>query len=457
MPKLAQIMPHELNRFLVNASWLIKLRWAAVIGQMLTVVAVIFLFGIQIDMLWALWTVIGLTAASNLILLFWFTRWSTSLERKRLKWDLILGLVMVMDMVSLTALLFASGGPNNPFFLFFFVNLSLSAVVLNRNWAWGLNLLALLCFSFLMFDHHQIKELDFGAWMLPFRESGLLSLPQLGLLVAFSACGSVIVYFMTRLTAELQQQQLDLERVQEMQSRNEKLEALGTLAAGAAHELSTPLSTIAVVARDVEKAFDEHPPEFDGAEDVVEDVHLIRSQLERCRKILNRMSSRAGQPAGTEYETVTIEQLVDAVLSELPEHRKVAVELNESLADETIRVPLDEICQAIRGLIQNALDAGPELVNINIIRMRRKWQWDITDTGPGMTPEVLNRVSEPFFTTKQPGQGMGLGLFLAENVIGRLGGDIQIESTPGEGTRVMVRIPEEPVNRLEQFNIQKHE
>ena len=113
-------MPRESNRFIVNASWLIKLRWVAVVGQMLTVIAVIFLFGIQIDMLWALWTVIGLTAASNLMLLFWFTRWSTSQERKRLPWDLILGLTMVMDMISLTALLFASGGPNNPFFPVFF-------------------------------------------------------------------------------------------------------------------------------------------------------------------------------------------------------------------------------------------------------------------------------------------------------------------------------------------------
>ena len=148
-------------------------------------------------------------------------------------------------------------------------------------------------------------------------------------------------------------------------------------------------------------------------------------------------------------------KLVSAVLSELPEHRQVAVDLNESLASDKIRVPLDELCQALRGLVQNALDAGPELVNINIIRMRRNWQWNITDTGPGMTREVLNRVSEPFFTTKQPGKGMGLGLFLAENVIGRLGGDIQIDSAPGEGTRVVVRIPEEPVNRLEQFTRQK--
>ncbi|MCH2181558.1 MAG: ATP-binding protein [Mariniblastus sp.] len=445
-------MPRETDRFIVNATWLIKLRWVAVIGQMLTVIAVIFLFGIQIDMLWALWTVIGLTAASNLVLLLWFTRWSTSQDRKRLNWDSILGLTMVMDMFSLTALLFASGGPNNPFFLFFFVNLCLSALVLNRNWAWGLNLLALVCFAWLMFDHHQIKELDFGDWLLPYRESGQLTLPQLGLLVAFSACGSVIVYFMTRLTAELRQQQQDLERVQEMQSRNEKLEALGTLAAGAAHELSTPLSTIAVVARDVEKAFQENPPDFEGADSVVEDVHLIRSQLDRCRKILNRMSSRAGQPAGTEYEQVTIEELVNAVLSELPESRQVAVDLDDSLAGEKISVPLDELGQALRGLIQNALDAGPESVHINIVRAKRYWLWMIDDRGPGMTPEILNRVSEPFFTTKQPGKGMGLGLFLAENVIGRLGGEIQIESTPGEGTRVVVRIPEEPVRGLEHFN-----
>jgi len=83
--------------------------------------------------------------------------------------------------------------------------------------------------------------------------------------------------------------------------------------------------------------------------------------------------------------------------------------------------------------------------------------WMINDSGPGMTPEILNRVSEPFFTTKQPGKGMGLGLFLAENVIGRLGGEIKIESTPGEGTQVVVRIPEEPVRGLEHFKQQKRE
>ena len=455
MPEYSKPMPRESNRFNVNASWLIKLRWVAVVGQLVTIASVVFLFGIQIDMLWALWSVIGLTAASNLMFLLWFTRWSTSRDRRDLPWALILGLIMVMDMVSLTALLFASGGPNNPFFLFFFVNLSLSAVVLNRNWAWGLNLLALGCFTWLMFDHHQIEELDFGVWMIPLRESGRISLPQLGLLVAFSTCGSVIVYFMTRLTDELRQQQWDLERVQQMQSRNEKLEALGTLAAGAAHELSTPLSTIAVVARDVEKAFDEHPPEFEGAEEVVEDVRLIRSQLDRCRKILDRMASHAGQSAGNAFETVTIEQLVHAVLSELPEHRKIEVDLGESLAEDTIRVPLDDLCQALRGLIQNALDAGPGVVNINIIRIRRSWEWHIIDSGPGMTREVLNRVSEPFFTTKQPGKGMGLGLFLAENVIGRLGGDIQIDSAPGQGTQVVVRIPEQPTNRMEQFSSPK--
>ena len=105
---------------------------------------------------------------------------------------------------------------------------------------------------------------------------------QIGLFAAFATCGSVIVYFMTRLSDELRKQQIEVRKAQFHQARSEKLEALGTLAAGAAHELATPLSTIAVVARDVETAFEEHPPEFPGAEDVVDDVHLIRKPYRRA-------------------------------------------------------------------------------------------------------------------------------------------------------------------------------
>jgi len=193
-----------------------------------------------------------------------------------------------MDMFSLTTLLFTSGGPNNPFCLFFFVNLSLCALMLNRRWAWAINLLTIVCFAALMFEHHELDKLGDGLETI--RSLQNVSLQHIGLLAAFATCASVIVYFMTRLTDELAMQQQAVRRAQALRANSDKIQALGTLAAGTAHELATPLSTIAIVARDVEQAFEQHPPDFPGAEDVVEDVHLIRSQLDRCRKILDTMA-----------------------------------------------------------------------------------------------------------------------------------------------------------------------
>lgn len=436
-------MPSPTDRFSLNAQWLIRLRWVAVVGQLLTIVAVIFGFGIKLDTVWALEVVISLTAVSNLVLSLWLHRWLSTASRQKLPGDLILGLVMVMDMLSLTALLFATGGPNNPFMLFFFVNTSLCAIVLNRNWAWGLNLLSIGCFAALVYDHHQIDQLNLGIDLRPIRERGNISLVQIGLIAAFATCASVIVYFMTRLTDELRKQQIEVRRAQLRQSRSEKLEALGTLAAGTAHELATPLSTIAVVARDVEKAFDEHPPDFPGAREVIEDVHLIRSQLDRCRGILDRMAGHSGQVIGELNQSIPVKSLIETILEELPARDRIALDLPESLAHETMTVPVIGFSQAFRGLVQNAIDADPSgrPVQIQIDKAKNQWRLQIKDRGEGMTPATLNRVSEPFFTTKQPGKGMGLGVFLAQNVIKRLNGTIEFVSRPESGTCVTVWLP----------------
>ncbi len=169
MPNSAQIAnsagPHYLN-----ATWLIKLRWVAVIGQLATIIGAVFFFQTQIPMSWAMAIVISLTAISNLFLAGWIQRWrrleanwnssKTDDDTSPLPWDLILGLVLIMDMLSLTALLFTTGGPNNPFYLFFFVNLSLCALMLNRRWAWAINLLTIACFAGLMFEHYELDQLD---------------------------------------------------------------------------------------------------------------------------------------------------------------------------------------------------------------------------------------------------------------------------------------------------------
>ena len=215
-------MPSPSKRFIVNASWLIKLRWVAAIGQLLTIATVVFLLQIQIPMIWALLIIILVTAISNLVVSILFANWFHSRRRRLLPWDKILGIIMVMDMLSLTALLFASGGPSNPFSLFFFVNLCLSAVVLNRYWAWSLNALSIACFAFIMYDHHQLDVLETGVLMQPVRRSMQISLGHLGIFTAFATCSSVIIYFVTRLTDELRSQQVDLAKAQEQQARSEK-------------------------------------------------------------------------------------------------------------------------------------------------------------------------------------------------------------------------------------------
>ena len=438
-------MPNLKERNFLNASWLINLRWVAVIGQVATITGALVLFDAKIPALWALIVVISLTAFSNVLLSYWFAKGRT-LKLRVTTWNLLLGLIMIMDMLSLTALLFATGGPNNPFALFIFVNISLSALVLNRNWAWGINLLANLCFLFITFDHLTVAQLDTGLY--PLRDEGQPLLKHIALLVAFATCSSVIVYFMTRLTAELRAQQLEVRNVQMKQANSEKIEALGTLAAGTAHELATPLSTIAIVAKDVEKAFELHPPDFPGAEEVIEDVHLIRSQLDRCRAIIDRMSSHAGEAVGETIRSCTLERLAEASLEGLRGQGRVHLEITPADKAAQIAVPIDGLSQAIRGLVQNALDAdeSDRPVKVSISREDEHWRWEIIDRGPGMSPEVLQRVSEPFFTTKSPGKGMGLGVFLAKNVVRRLGGTVEHVNrgdtgSADTGTTVTINLP----------------
>jgi two-component system sensor histidine kinase RegB len=434
------------NQHYLNATWLLKLRWVAVIGQLGTIAGAIFFFDLRIPTAWAMAVVILLTGASNLFLTIWFKRWKQIDDRLNqdvspLPWNLILGLVLVMDMLSLTTLLFSTGGPNNPFCLFFFVNLSLCALMLNRRWAWAINVLTIVCFAGLMFEHHDMDKLDAGLETIRSRQD--VSLQHLGVLAAFATCASVIVYFMTRLTDALAVQQKEVRLAQALRANTDKIEALGTLAAGTAHELATPLSTIAIVAKDVEQAFEEHPPDFPGAEDVIEDVHLIRSQLDRCRLILDRMASHAGQAIGESFQEVSIETICDSTLEGVSQRARVRTTIPDLAKSENLTVPLDGLSQAMRGLIQNAIDSDPDEgpVHFEVTSDTSDWIWSIRDQGEGMTTEQLERVSEPFYTTKAPGKGMGLGVFLAKNVVRRLGGSVEIKSKINQGTTVTVRLP----------------
>ncbi len=230
-------------------------------------------------------------------------------------------------------------------------------------------------------------------------------------------------------------------------SRSERLEALATLAAGAGHELASPLSTIAVIAKDLAK----HLEGTQVPNTVIEDVGLIRSELDHCRRILNEMSSSAGQATGEVMRRVTVRELIEEVLDVVRRGDRVRAEFSSDAGERDVVLPLVGTAQAIRAIVRNALDASPssELVNLTVTVDADNLRIQVSDNGTGMKSDDLVRASEPFFTTKEPGQGMGLGLFLAHNVFGRLGGEFQLASEFGAGTTATIRLPPtQPAERI---------
>ncbi|NNJ27836.1 ATP-binding protein [Alienimonas chondri] len=455
------------------AAWLVQLRWVAAAGQLVTIAAVSW--GLKLDLPTAplLW-VVAVTAGTNVVLAAWLTTHPEHGPPGEPGRGVVpvLGAAMLLDVGLLTALLYFSGGPNNPFYGFYFVNLALAAALLPTRWAWLCDAAAVVGFAFLLTDHVHLPGVPSA--QPPLSESGEVSLLTAGRFVAFLTCSGTVVYFATLLRDRVRQRDARVRTMELELARSAKLEALGTLSAGAAHELSTPLGTIAVVANEVsrriERAAEIRAMPGDRAaldpktlqERNLRDVRLIRGEVRACRSILDRMSVDAGEAVGEEPAEVTPLELIEETLTGLRDRDAVQVETRGDAGSRTLHVPLVRLAQALRGLVQNALSAADggavtvslgnfgagggnlphgENPGVNGVNDAGGLRIAIRDDGPGMSPAVLARVGEPFFTTKEPGRGTGLGVFLARAVIERLGGSLSFDSAPEEGTTAYISLP----------------
>jgi two-component system sensor histidine kinase RegB len=407
----------------VNFSWLITLRWGAMTGQ-IAIVAIVYLILRVPLLLVPLFLTIGVEASSNIAAKMWVGR------TKRVE-EWVIAALMAFDILILTALLYFSGGPLNPFSFLYLVQIALGAVVLRPRKTWALVALSLLCFGALFFAHSDLK-LDARDPTMH-HEHDQLHLQ--GMWVAFGVAAAFIVYFVQRVTRALAEREGELAR---QRTQSEKLASLATLAAGAAHELSTPLSTIAVVAKELEHSLPDSAPK-----DCVEDARLIRAEVERCRNILVQMADDAGESSGEAIVPITAEGLIESTLVEIDDRSRVQVILDDSAKARSIPGPPRALGRALGALVKNALSASPEESPIEL-RFGAEldgWRIEVRDHGRGMAPDVLARAGEPFFTTKAPGQGMGLGLFLTRTIVERLGGRFELSSTPGEGTSARLALP----------------
>ncbi|MEM9381874.1 MAG: ATP-binding protein [Planctomycetota bacterium] len=425
----------------INLQWLIHLRWTAILGQLTTVLVV--RFGLRIDIpLAALLAVIGVELGTNVGLLALQRRevrrrmrpgHDAAAERRsdaRLR-ALQLG-VTILDVVLLAALLSLTGGTSNPFCAFLVVHVALAAVLLPmRHSVLAIASVALAVLA-LRLVHSDIPALEQSS-----------ALRGWGMVVAIALTSLLTVFFVSRVVSAVVRRSEQLEAERERRERRRHLEALGTLAAGAAHELGTPLSTIAIGAKELERRRDR-----DGGPDeaATQDARLIRDEVARCRRILDRMSTDAGGPTGEPLVATTAAELAAAIVGEMAAGDRVDVVLDSEEAKTAMALPREGLATSIRAIVQNALDASPtdQQVRLEILRSATDLDVTVSDRGVGMEPAEVERALEPFFTTKEVGLGMGLGLYLASSFIESLGGTLEIHSVPGTGTDVRVVLPLAP-------------
>ncbi len=409
----------------INLSWLVRLRWGAIVGQLLTIFVVDRTMGIPLP-LTPLLGVVGLEAAGNAGAMLWLG------ERRPVR-DWMLPAAMAFDVVMLTGLLFFTGGPFNPFSFLYLVHIALGAVVLRPVWTWSLVGLSLVCSGALFYGHVWLK-LDYSD---PTSHAQHMRMHLEGMWIAFAVAAGFIVYFVTRVRRALSRREADLAAERALAARNERLASLATLAAGAAHELATPLGTIAVVARELERV-----TERQGPGPALEDIRLIRAQVDRCRAILSQLASDAGASAGESFVRTTLSEVVALALDGLPAEPPVRTDLPAGQARE-ILVPRRALAQALRAVMKNAQDASGAGAEVQVTARDEgdRLLLEVADRGAGMPPEVLARAGEPFFTTKAPGRGMGLGLFLARSLVESLGGSFALRSSAGRGTTVALGFP----------------
>ena len=397
---------------------LTRLRWMAVIGQLAATGLAIVLLRLKLPLA-PIAAVVLVTAISNLVLTY-----LPSLTRPP-GW--MVQTVLLLDVFLLTILLYLTGGPDNPFASLYVIHVAMAVIALRAGWVWAVVGAVAACYGILLATHLPLDP-HLPHWIT-----------AVGNWVSLVLISVLIAAFIGRVIRSLRQREYELAAVQERAARSEQLASLTTLAAGAAHELNTPLGTIAVVAKELEISCDASQ----NAQDVLEDARLIRREVDRCRTILSRMRVDIGEDV-SHRSTISLEDLEAHLRESIGEENLRRLKIVRPPEVTSVQAPPRALEQALLVLLRNGIDASgsDQPVTLEIVRNDGHLRFEVRDSGCGMSDEMLRRAGEPFFTTKEPGRGMGLGLFIVRLVAQQCGATFSIDSKIGAGTTCVLELSE---------------
>lgn len=404
-----------------NMLQLIHLRWIAVAGQVMTILAVHFGLGFKLPLIEMMLVLVALVALNLFSLL--------RLKRPEPLGPYDLFAALALDAVALTVQLYFSGGATNPFTTLYLLHVILGAVLLEAWATWAIVALISFCFVGLIAFNRPII-----AWGLS--DQAFFELFIMGMLIGIVLDALLLVTFVGRINANLRQHDARLAELRQRAAEETHIVRMGLLASGAAHELGTPLATLDVILGDWRRM-----PLFAANPELAQELEDMRGEVRRCKSIVTGVLQSAGEARSGEVRVSTLRGFMDEVIAEWRETRPdVALSYETALLTTTPIVAESTLKQVIHNVLDNALEAPARNIRLTA-SVRNDWlRIEIEDDGPGFSPAALADFGKPYNSTKGRAGG-GLGLFLVVNVLRKLGGGAEAENRPTGGARVGLALP----------------
>jgi two-component system sensor histidine kinase RegB len=397
---------------------LIQLRWIAVVGQIVTIAVVNFGFDIHLPLRRMSVVLICLVAFNIGSLLRWRSHHEVTNGE--------LFLALLVDVTTLTAQLYLSGGATNPFTFLYLLQVILGAVLLRAWSVWTMVAITCACFTGLTIFYRPLA-LPADYYGRPYIE---------GTLICFALNAALLVIFITRINRNLRARDARLADLRERAAEEEHIVRMGLLASGAAHELGTPLSTVSVILGDWRRM-----PAIVADAQLLEEIDEMQAQVQRCKSIVSGILLSAGEARGDSPVATTIRTFLDDLVKEWRESRPVERFTYENRFGNDLSIVSDSaIKQMIHNVLDNALEASPQWVGLDVAHEGNVLKLTISDCGPGFPAQMLAQLGKPYQSSKgRP--GAGLGLFLVSNVARTLHGSVSAHNRPEGGAIVTLTLP----------------
>ena len=337
-------------------------------------------------------------------------------------------LQMLLDVAGLTGVFFYTGGASNPFVWFYLLPLMIAATILPRSYTWTMATITVLSYSSLFLIDGKTGEHA--------QHATGFQMHIFGMWLGFVMSAGFVAVIIVGMAHSLRQRDHKLAEARENALQNERLVALGTLATGAAHELGTPLGTMAILTAELEKQYTDA-----GHPELCRKLGILHGQIKRCKETLSVISASAGAGRAESGHRMQVGNYIDAVISEWQSQRQGATlksditgagSSSEMIAERTLT-------QALINVLNNAADASPDQVVLKASWTHTELTLSVADRGPGLSDEIQQQLGKMPVSTKA--EGLGVGLYLAHATIQRLGGTLIIENRAGGGTMIVITLP----------------